>query len=62
MTLVLLWWQGAMALLVSSGVWWWLRRAMLQRVQGFTGDLAGALVELLECTVVLVIALSGPHI
>jgi adenosylcobinamide-GDP ribazoletransferase len=62
LTLASLLWLGAIALLVSLFLWLWLRRAVMQRLDGFTGDLAGALLELLECATLLVIALSGPHI
>ena len=33
-----------------------VRRAALQRLGGFTGDVAGALVELVECALLLVLA------
>jgi len=47
----------AAALLLSL----WLRRRVMRRLGGFTGDIAGALLELLECAALLVIALTGPH-
>lgn len=53
---------GAAALLVSALLWLALRRQVLQRLGGFTGDIAGALLELIECTALLVIALGAPHI
>lgn len=37
----------------------WFRHAVMQRLDGFTGDIAGALLELLECTGLLVIALGS---
>ncbi len=33
-----------------------------ERLGGFTGDIAGALLELLECAALLVFALSAPTI
>jgi adenosylcobinamide-GDP ribazoletransferase len=48
-------------LLAAGLLWVWLRRAVMERLGGFTGDIAGALLELLECTALLVIALTGPH-
>jgi adenosylcobinamide-GDP ribazoletransferase len=62
LTLTTLFWQGAMVLLASLLLWLLLRRAVMRRVGGFTGDIAGAMLELLECTALLVIVLSGPHI
>jgi len=62
LTLVTLSWLGAMVLFASLLLGLLLRRAVMQRVGGFTGDIAGALLELLEGTALLVIALSGPHI
>jgi adenosylcobinamide-GDP ribazoletransferase len=53
---------GAMALVVSALLWLVLRWRVVQRLGGFTGDVAGALLELLECTALLVIALMAPHI
>lgn len=32
-------------------LFWWLRRLMLARLQGYTGDTAGALIELVEAAV-----------
>jgi adenosylcobinamide-GDP ribazoletransferase len=51
-----------LVLAVSLVLWLWLRQVVLHRLGGFTGDIAGALLELLECAALLVIALSGPHI
>jgi len=55
-------WTGIAALVAVLAVWFWLRWTMMQRLGGFTGDIAGALLELLECSTLLVIALAGPHI
>lgn len=46
-------------LLVSAVVFFWIRHLMCRRLGGTTGDTAGALLELLELTVVLGLALSG---
>lgn len=51
-------WQGLLALTASLLLLVWLRRAMLQRLGGTTGDTAGALVELAECAALLALALS----
>lgn len=49
--------QAAMALAVSALVFAWLRGMMCRRLGGTTGDTAGALLELLELGVVVVLAL-----
>lgn len=49
-------------LAVALLLWVWLRHAVLKRLGGFTGDIAGALLELLECAALLVFALSAPNI
>jgi adenosylcobinamide-GDP ribazoletransferase len=50
-------WAGVLALAVAALVFLWLRRLMCQRLGGTTGDTAGALVELVECVVLLSLAL-----
>ncbi|KRW58057.1 adenosylcobinamide-GDP ribazoletransferase [Pseudomonas sp. TTU2014-080ASC] len=50
-------WTGGMVLMVGLGVFFYLRRLMLQRLGGCTGDTAGALVEISECAIVLTLAL-----
>lgn len=50
-------WSGVLALAVAALLLFWLRRLMYQRLGGTTGDTAGALVELAECAVALVLAL-----
>ncbi|WP_300656866.1 adenosylcobinamide-GDP ribazoletransferase [Pseudomonas sp.] len=57
MALLLFGWTGVLALLVAGLLFLWLRRVMLQRLGGTTGDTAGALLELVECGVLLVLAL-----
>lgn len=51
-------WQGLLALTTGLLLFAWLRRALLQRLGGTTGDTAGALVELAECGALLALALS----
>ncbi|VXC40209.1 Adenosylcobinamide-GDP ribazoletransferase [Pseudomonas sp. 8Z] len=52
-------WQALLALAASALLFIWLRRALLQRLGGTTGDTAGALVELGECVALLSLALSA---
>ncbi|WP_295470749.1 adenosylcobinamide-GDP ribazoletransferase [uncultured Pseudomonas sp.] len=49
--------EGGLALLVAAVTFFWLRRVMLLRLGGTTGDTAGALLELLELAVLLALAL-----
>ena len=51
-------WAGLLALTTALLLFVWLRRALLLRLGGTTGDTAGALVELAECAVLLTLALS----
>lgn len=51
-------WQGLLVLATGLLLFAWLRRALLQRLGGTTGDTAGALVELAECGALLALALS----
>jgi adenosylcobinamide-GDP ribazoletransferase len=48
---------GVMSLVVGTAVFICLRRLMLDRLGGCTGDTAGALVELVECALLLALAL-----
>ena len=48
---------GWLALVVATGVFLMLRRSMMRRLGGTTGDTAGALLELLELAVLLSLAL-----
>lgn len=50
-------WCGVLALLLSVMGFFWLRRLMLQRLGGSTGDTAGAMLELLEMLVLVTLAL-----
>jgi adenosylcobinamide-GDP ribazoletransferase len=51
-------WSGLLAVLAALLLLAGLRQLMLQRLGGCTGDTAGALVELVEATVLLVLALQ----
>jgi adenosylcobinamide-GDP ribazoletransferase len=50
---------GVGALLVAVVGFFWLRRLMIQRLGGSTGDTAGAMLELLETLVLVTLALIG---
>ena len=50
--------SGWLALAATVGVGWLSRRAMCRRIGGTTGDTAGALLELVECAVLVVLALG----
>jgi adenosylcobinamide-GDP ribazoletransferase len=56
MLMLLFGWSGLLALLVAGGVFIWLRMLMLNRLGGTTGDTAGALLELVECAVLVALA------
>ena len=49
-------WPALLALLVAGGVFIWLRMLMLKRLGGATGDTAGALLEIVECVVLVALA------
>lgn len=49
---------GWLALPVAGGVGWLARRAMCRRIGGTTGDTAGALLELVECSVLVALAVQ----
>lgn len=51
-------WSAIWPMALALGVFLWLRRLMCQRLGGTTGDTAGAMLELLELTVVLGLALA----
>lgn len=51
--------QAVWAFLAAGGVWLGLRAMTLNRLGGFTGDVAGALVELVECSVLASLALAA---
>jgi len=50
-------WPGLLALASAALLFALCRRALLQRIGGTTGDTAGALLELLECGVLVALAL-----
>lgn len=50
-------WSGLLALVVALAVFALGRRALLRRLGGTTGDSAGALLELIECAVLVALAL-----
>ncbi|WP_339504403.1 adenosylcobinamide-GDP ribazoletransferase [Pseudomonas sp. RL_105y_Pfl2_101] len=56
--LLLLGWAGLWMLVVAALVFIGLRRMMLRRLQGCTGDTAGALLELLEVAVLVALVSS----
>lgn len=51
-------WGAIWVLVAAVAVFAWLRRLMCRRLGGTTGDTAGAMLELLELTVVLGLALG----
>ncbi|MBM7060725.1 adenosylcobinamide-GDP ribazoletransferase [Pseudomonas sp. UL073] len=55
--MLLLGWSGVLALCTALLLFALWRAALLRRLGGTTGDTAGALVELSECAVLLVLAL-----
>jgi adenosylcobinamide-GDP ribazoletransferase len=50
-------WAAAWVLLICTGSFFWLRRVMIRRLGGSTGDTAGAMLELLETLVLVTLAL-----
>lgn len=52
-------WPGLLAVAVAALTFVLVRRALLQRIGGTTGDTAGALLELVECAVLVVLALAA---
>ncbi|CAM3837633.1 MULTISPECIES: adenosylcobinamide-GDP ribazoletransferase [Pseudomonas] len=49
--------KGLWVVLVAAGVFAWLRRLMVRRLGGTTGDTAGAMLELLELAVLIALVL-----
>lgn len=58
LAMLLFGWLALLALAVALVLFWRLRRVMIGRLGGTTGDTAGALVELAECAVLVVLALA----
>lgn len=56
LAMLLFGWSALLALLVAGGVFIWLRTLMLKRLDGTTGDTAGALLEIAECAVLVALA------
>ena len=50
-------WPALLAVLVAGLLFLYLRGAMLRRLGGTTGDTAGAMLELVECAVLVALAL-----
>lgn len=50
-------WAGVETVLAATAGFFWLRRLMIRRLGGSTGDTAGAMLELLEVLVLVVLAL-----
>lgn len=51
-------WRGALALAIAVAVLLLWRRAGMRRIAGFTGDTAGALIEMVEAAVLTALALG----
>ncbi len=49
-------WVGLLLASAAAFLYWLLRRALMGRLGGFTGDTAGAFVELTEALLILVLA------
>lgn len=56
LAMLLFGWSALLALLVAGGVFIWLRSLMRKRLDGTTGDTAGALLEIAECAVLVALA------
>ncbi|WNF48588.1 adenosylcobinamide-GDP ribazoletransferase [Pseudomonas sp. SG20056] len=56
LAMLLFGWAALLALLVAGGIFIWLRSLMLKRLDGTTGDTAGALLEIAECAVLVALA------
>jgi len=55
LAMLLFGWAGLWALLLAGLGFVYLRRVMIQRLGGTTGDTAGALLELMECVLLVVL-------
>ncbi len=56
LAMLLFGWSALLALLVAGSVFIWLRSLMRKRLDGTTGDTAGALLEIAECAVLVALA------
>lgn len=54
--------KGSLVLAAALMLWVWMRQGVVMRLGGFTGDIAGALLELHECAALLVFVLLGPYL
>ncbi|OQR28797.1 adenosylcobinamide-GDP ribazoletransferase [Pseudomonas sp. Bc-h] len=50
-------WGGVWSVVIATAGFYWLRKLMIQRLGGSTGDTAGATLELLEVLVLVTLAL-----
>jgi adenosylcobinamide-GDP ribazoletransferase len=50
-------WTGILLVVAAAVLFWSVRRALMGRLGGFTGDTAGALVELTEVLLILLLAM-----
>lgn len=57
LAMLVLGWSALAAIVTALLVFYLLRRALVARLGGTTGDTAGALLELVECAVLVVLAL-----
>lgn len=53
LTLLISGWQSVWVMALLGLVFWWLRKLMIQRIGGVTGDTAGAMIEVLEVSALL---------
>jgi adenosylcobinamide-GDP ribazoletransferase len=56
LAMLLFGWPALLALLAAGGVFIWLRTLILKRLDGTTGDTAGALLEIAECALLVALA------
>ena len=54
-------WRGLLALLLATAATWAGARFVLRRLPGLTGDIYGALCELLEVLVLLIFTAGVSH-
>ncbi len=54
--------SGGVILAALLLLWLWLRYRVMKRLGGFTGDIAGAALELLEAATLVVIVLVDPYL
>ncbi|MGY4533054.1 adenosylcobinamide-GDP ribazoletransferase [Pseudomonas sp. TE3786] len=59
LAMLLFGWSAVLMLLGGGLLFVWLRRVMVARLGGTTGDTAGAMVELVECAVLVLVLWGG---